>query len=67
MAVEGNANEEARFPPPLEHFRVFVPDRAQPCRTEGFSGQQLKRLENCAQRDEGFVEMVRTKKQTNII
>ena len=66
MAVEGNANEEARFPPPLERFRVVVPDRAQPCRTEGFSRQQLKRLENCAQRDEGFVEMVRTKKQTNI-
>ena len=67
MAVEGNANEEARFPPPLERFRVVVPDRAQPCWTEGFSRQQLKRLENCAQRDEGFVEMVRTKKQTNII
>ncbi len=48
MAVEGNANEEARFPPPLERFRVVVSDRAQPCRTEGFSRQQLKRLENCA-------------------
>ena len=46
MAVEGNANEEARFPPPLERFRVVVPDRAQPCRTEGFSRQQLKHLEN---------------------
>ena len=62
MAVEGNANEEARFPPPLERFRVVVPDRAQPCRTEGFSRQQLKRLENCAQRDDGFVKRVRTKK-----
>ena len=67
MAVEGNANEEARFTPPLERFRVVVPDRAQPCRTEGFSRQQLKRLENCAQRDDGFVQRVRTKKQTNII
>ena len=67
MAVEGNANEEARFPPPLERFRVVVPDRAQPCWTEGFSRQQLKRFENCAQQNKSFVEMVRTKKQTNII
>ena len=24
MAVEGDANEEARFPPPLEHLRFKV-------------------------------------------
>ena len=39
--------------PPLERRRVVVPDRAQSCRAEGILRQQLKRLENCAQRDDG--------------
>jgi ankyrin repeat protein len=34
-----------------------VPDRAQPCQAEGFYRQQLKRLENCAQRGDGSLAM----------
>ena len=65
MAVEGDEKEETQLPPLLVRFRV--PDRTQSLRTEGFSRQKIKRLENCAQRDDGFVKRVRTKKQTNII
>ena len=43
--------------PPLERRRVVVPDRAQSCRTEGFSRQQLKRLENRTHRDDSRLTM----------
>jgi len=38
--------------PPLERSRLVVPDRTQPCRAEGILRQQLKRVENCAHRDD---------------
>jgi len=41
--------------PPLERSRVVVRDRAQSCQAEGFYRQQLKRLENCAQRRDGWL------------
>ena len=43
--------------PPLERLRVVVPGRAQSCRAEGFLRQQIKRLENCVQRDDNSLTM----------
>ena len=49
--------EVKQLPPPLKRRRVVVPDRAQSCQAEGFYRQQLKRLENCAQRGDGRLTM----------
>ena len=46
-----------QLPPPLERRRVVVSGRAQSCWAEGFLRQLLKRLENCAHRDDGRLTM----------
>ena len=66
MAVEGDEKEETQLPPLLVYAFGFQTVH-NPDALKAFRGKKIKRLENCAQRDDGFVKRVRTKKQTNII